>query len=64
VLTKKPALLIGVQRHFAKILTQLKDKPLGESAQIGFDNALVRKGCTLDSKIEGAAVCHVPASDA
>jgi len=62
--TKEPAFLIGVQSQFAKILTQLKESSFVESAEIGFDEALLGRGCILDSQIEGAALCHVPASDA
>jgi len=61
--TKEPVLRIGVQSQFAKILAQLKENPLVESAKSGFDEALLGRGCTMDLKMEGAPVCQVPASD-
>jgi len=52
---KEPALLIGVQSQFVKILTQLKEKFVVESAKIGFNEVFIEvtrrtlffKGCVV-----------------
>jgi hypothetical protein len=44
---KEPAFLTGVCIQSAKILTQLKEKLVFESAKIGFDKSLLGRACTL-----------------
>jgi hypothetical protein len=56
VVTKEPALLIGVHSQFEKILTQFKENLFVEPAKIRFDESLLRGACTLDPEIEGTAV--------
>jgi hypothetical protein len=57
---EESALSAGIQTQPADVLAQFKEDLFVESTEIGFDEALLRKACTVDPEIEGAAVCEMP----
>ena len=54
-IAKESALVMGVHGQSEKNLTQFKENPFVEPAEIGFDKGFLSGTCTLGPEIEGTA---------